>query len=84
MHYRYLDYDVVRMRNNDDIIEFQRALNGSYQPIMILPEQLENQKSENEKEVEPLKRSRRSLHHNKGRAYRNRKIKKVRLSLKTL
>jgi len=39
---RYLDYDVVRMRNNDDLIEFQRALNGSYTPIIIQPEQQVN------------------------------------------
>lgn len=71
------------MRNNDDI-EFQRTLNGSYQPIIIQPEQLENQKTDSEKQVEPLKRSKRSLHHNRGRNYRNRKIKKVRLTLKTL
>lgn len=71
------------MRNNEDIIEFQRALNGSYEPIMIQTNQQENKKSENVKQTEPIKRSRRSLNYNKGRSYTNRKIRKVRLTLRT-
>lgn len=71
------------MRNNEDIIEFQRALNGSYEPIMIQTNQQENKKSENEKQTEPIKRSRRSLNYNKGRPHTNRKIRKVRFTLKT-
>ncbi|CAI6352269.1 unnamed protein product [Macrosiphum euphorbiae] len=81
---RYLDYDVVRMRNNDDIIEFQRSLNGSYQPILIQPAQIENKTTKNEKEAETLSRNRRSLYYKKGRPYTNRKLRKVKLTLKTL
>jgi len=84
MYYRYLDYDVVRMRNNDDIIEFQRSLDGSYQPILIQPEQIENKAPKAEKEAETLNRNRRSLYYKNGRPYTNRKIKKVKLTLKTL
>jgi len=84
MYYRYLDYDVVRMRNNDDIIEFQRSLNGSYQPILIQPAQTENKATKNEQEAEPLSRNKRSLYYKKGRPYTNRKIRKVKLTLKTL
>lgn len=75
------------MRNNDDIIEFQRALNGSYEPIVILPEQQENKTSEIQKQVEaepPLTRSRRALSSIRGKAHTNRKIKKIRLTLKKL
>lgn len=71
------------MRNNEDIIEFQRALNGSYKPIIIQTDQQENKKSENEKQTEPIKRNRRSLNYKKSRPYTNRKIRKVRLTLKT-
>jgi len=71
------------MRNNDDIIEFQRSLNGSYQPIFIQPAQLENKAINSEKEAEPLSRNRRSLYYKKGRPYTNRKIRKVKLTLKT-
>lgn len=78
------------MRNNDDIIQFQRALNGSYEPIVIQPEQPEQpeqpklQKIDSKSEIVPLKRTRRSLYNaNKGRSYNNRKIRKVKLSLKT-
>jgi len=84
MYYRYLDYDVVRMRNNDDILEFQRSLNGSYQPILIQPAQIENKVNKNENEAEPLSRNRRSLYYKKGKPYTNRKIRKVKLTLKTL
>lgn len=84
MYYRYLDYDVVRMRNNDDIIDFQRSLNGSYQPIFIQPAQTENKATKNEKEAEPLSRNRRSVYYTNGRPYTNRKIRKVKLTLKTL
>lgn len=83
VHYRYLDYDVVRMRNNDDLIEFQRALNGSYEPIVVQPEQEEHKNAEGEKTAEPLKRSRRSLYHKNGRVYTNRKMRKVKLTLKS-
>jgi len=75
---------VVRMRNNDDIIEFQRSLNGSYQPILIQPAQIENKTTKNEKEAETLSRNRRSLYYKKGRPYTNRKLRKVKLTLKTL
>lgn len=68
------------MRNNDDIIEFQRSLNGSYEPIIIHPEvQQENKTTEPVKQAsgtEPLQRNRRSLNHMKGKTYGNRKIKK--------
>ncbi|XP_025204318.1 uncharacterized protein LOC112601103 [Melanaphis sacchari] len=81
---RYLDYDVVKMRNNDDIIEFQRSLNRSYQPILIQPaEEIENKDTKTEKEAKPLNRKRRSLYYKKGRPYTNRKIRKVKLTLKT-
>jgi len=84
--YRYLDYDVIRMRNNDDIVEFQRALNGSYEPIQSEPQQ-ESETAETEKRVdatEPSKRSRRSLNRAKGRAaYANRKFRKVKFTVKT-
>lgn len=90
MCYRYLDYDVVRMRNNGDIVEFQRSLDGSYLPIIIQPEpqeQQENKKSETEKEAEkeaePLKRNRRSIYYKNGRPYANRKIRRVKLTVKT-
>lgn len=83
VYYRYLDYDVVRMRNNDDLIEFQRALNGSYEPIVVQPEQQENRKVESEQTAEPLKRSRRSLYHKNGRVYTNRKMRKVKLTFKS-
>lgn len=85
VYYRYLDYDVVRMRNNDDIIEYQRSLDGSYQPILIQPGQQENRAKKTENEGEHLKRNRRSLYFNKkGRPYTaNRKIRKVKLALKS-
>lgn len=81
---RYLDYDVVRMRNNDDIIEFQRSLNGSYEPIVIQPEQAENKTTEKSNENGTIKkRRRRSLFLKKGKPYVNRKISKVKLTIKT-
>lgn len=77
------------MRNNNDFIQFQRALNGSYEPIIIQSEELEQaeqpniQISESYSESEPLKRTRRSLYRtNKRRPDANRKVKKVKLSLK--
>uniref|UniRef100_A0A2S2NNX5 Uncharacterized protein n=1 Tax=Schizaphis graminum TaxID=13262 RepID=A0A2S2NNX5_SCHGA len=82
---RYLDYDVVKMRNNDDIIEFQRSLNRSYQPILIQPaEEIENKDTKTEKEAKPLNRKRRSLYYKNGRPYTSRKIRKVKLTLKTV
>ncbi|VVC25692.1 Hypothetical protein CINCED_3A006128 [Cinara cedri] len=82
---RYLDYDVVRMRNNDDIIEYQRALNGSYEPIVIRPEliQQENKTAKTSNEAEPLKRNRRSLNHKKEKRYKNRKMRKVKSTPKS-
>lgn len=84
MHFRYLDYDVVRMRNNNDIIEFQRSLNGSYIPVVIQPElkQQEDKQTEIIKEAEPLKRNKRSIQYKKGKPYGNRKIKKIKLIVK--
>lgn len=85
MYCRYLDYDVVRMRNNEDLIEFQRSLNGSYEPIVIQPEQEESKKTETSDEGEPIKkRSRRSaVYYKKAKPYANRKISKVKLTVKT-
>lgn len=84
---RYLDYDVVRMRNNDDVVEFQRAMDGSYVPIVVQPpqERQANTQAETEtaREAKPLKRNRRSLYYKKGRPYANRKIRKVKLTVKT-
>lgn len=82
---RYLDYDVVKMRNNDDIIEFQRSLNRSYQPVLIQPaEEIGNKDTKTEKEDKPLNRKRRSLYYKKGKPYTNRKIRKVKVTLKTI
>jgi len=74
------------MRNNGDIVEFQRSLDGSYLPIIIQPEpqeQQENKKTETEKEAEPLKRNRRSIYYKNGRPYANGKIRRVKLTVKT-
>lgn len=86
MHFRYLDYDVVRMRNNNDIIEFQRSLNGSYIPIIIQPElkPQEDEQTETIKEVESLKRNKRSIQYKKSKPYRNLKIRTVKLTVKPL
>lgn len=85
MYFRYLDYDVVKMRNNDDIIEFQRSLNRSYQPVLIQPaEDVGNKDMKTDKEDKPLSRKRRSLYYKKGKPYTNRKIRKVKVTLKTV
>lgn len=84
MHFRYLDYDVVRMRNNNDIIEFQRSLNGSYIPIIIQPEQQQDKQTETIKEAEPLKRKKRSIQYKKSKPYGNLKIRTVKLTVKPL
>lgn len=80
VYYRYLDYDVVRMRNNDDIIEYHSALNRTYEPFVIQPElQQENKTIKLPKEAETIKRSRRSLYHKKEpykRFYTNLRIRK--------
>lgn len=82
------------MRDNNDFVQFQRALDGSYEPIIIQseqpgqPKQVEHQntsKTESYSESVPLKRTRRSLYSvNKGRPHGNRKVKKVKLTLKSL
>ncbi|XP_050424879.1 uncharacterized protein LOC126835992 [Adelges cooleyi] len=76
---RYLDYDVVRMRNNDDYIELQRALNnGKFQPFVVEPETSEN------KNTETAKRTRRSLPIATPKIHMNRKLRKVKLNRKKL
>lgn len=68
------------MRSNDDIIQFQRALNGSYEPVIVQPEQQTYEQIPNVNEAEYLKRNRRSLKNKKGRTSINRKTKKVKLT----
>lgn len=86
MHFRYLDYDVVRMRNNNDIIEFQRSLNGSYIPVVIQPElkQQGDKQTETIKETEPLKRNKRSIQYKNSKPFKNLKIRTVKLTAKPL
>lgn len=72
---RYLDYDVVKMRNNDDYISLQRALNNEqYQPLLVLPE---NDQTVSTAEENQPKRTRRSLHYPTQKGHKNRKQKKV-------
>ncbi|XP_050549144.1 uncharacterized protein LOC126910541 [Daktulosphaira vitifoliae] len=77
---RYLDYDVVKMRNNDDYVELQRTLNNEkYQPLIILSEK---DQTVSTTEQEQPNRSRRSLHYLKQKDHGNHKQKKVKLNSK--